>query len=107
MILRHDVDVLEETWENTPLGRVSTWTTRETIPCLVKLESLEGRGKFEQLGYSEVKRTVVFRGPVNLSIKDRLLFEGQLLEIIEPPGNPDGVNRFVTVSVREIEESSS
>lgn len=106
MKLRHFIDIMEHTvTDKTPLGKVRTWTKRETLPCLVRLESLEGRSKYQQIGHSEVNQSVVFRMPISLAMKENMFrYNGKWLEIVEPPGNPDGVNRYVTISVRSTEE---
>lgn len=105
---REQLDVYEHTpVSKGPLGEVKEWAFRESIPAIQRLESLEGRAKHQQIGHSAAKKSFVVRGPAELTINERLKCGNQWYAIEEPPGNPDGLGRLVTIYVREIEEPSS
>ena len=101
MILRHEVDIMSEQVVNSgAMGDEKEWVAvEECVPCLVRLENLDGRAKYQQIGHSTVTNSVVFRD-VDLTMDHKLKWGDQWLEIIESPGNPDGVGRYVTVLVR-------
>lgn len=67
--------------------------------------SLDGRTQFQQIGHSSVAGKLIFRGPLGFDLNmanHRFNYKGEYYEAVEPPSNPDTVNRFVSITVRKL-----
>lgn len=103
--LRHRIKVIEETSERGPLGPTITQTEIATLWGAFAELSLEGRAKYQQIGHSTVAGKFVFRGTLGFELKmskHKLKFNGEYYKAIEPPGNPDTLNRFISIVVKKL-----
>ena len=101
--LRHRIEVQEKRETPGPLGPNIEWVkVAERWGAFVEI-NLDGRAQYQQIGHSSVAGRLVFRGPLDLNMANhRFLYKGEYYETVEPPSNPDTVNRLVSVVVKKI-----
>ena len=103
--LRHRIKVEQKDSVPGPLGPTEEWVTVAELWGGFAEMSLEGRTQFQQIGHSSVAGKLVFRGPLGFNLdmaNHRFVYKGEYYEAVEPPSNPDTVNRFVTIVVKKL-----
>lgn len=103
--LMHQIDVIEETRVSGPLGPTITEETIATFWGAFAEVSLEGRAQFQQIGHSVVAGKLMFNGPLGFDLdmaKHKFKYKGDYYEAIEPPSNPDTLNRFISIVVKKV-----
>jgi hypothetical protein len=103
--LRHRIKVERKDSVPGPLGPTEEWVTVAEFWGGFAEVSLEGRTQFQQIGHSSVAGKLVFRGPLGFNLdmaNHRFVYKGEYYEAVEPPSNPDSINRFVTIVVKKL-----
>ncbi len=100
--LRHRIVVLEKNSSPGPLGRdLDKRKVAMLWGAFIEL-GLDGRAKYQQIGHTAVTGKMIFRGPVSLDMsRHSFFYKGKEYEAVEPPGNPDTQERYITIVVRE------
>ena len=101
----HQIGVEEKREMPGPMGTTVEWVAIATLWGGFAEVSLEGRTQFQQIGHSSVAGKLVFRGPLGFDLKmadHRFKYKGEYYEAVEPPSNPDTVNRFVSIVVQKL-----
>lgn len=103
--LKDRIRVQERIIDETPTGVKRTWQDKETRWGRMVLIGLDGRAKYEQVGYSNVTHKLILRGNLDLSLADtRFIWRNKVYEPIEPAGNPDGFDDYIVMAVRHVKE---
>ena len=103
--LKDRVRVQERTTDEKATGVTRSWTDVVTRWGRLVLVNLDGRARYEQVGYSNVTHQIIFRGKLDLSLaKTRFVVQGKVYEPVDPAGNPDGYDDFVVIPVRHVRE---
>jgi len=103
--LRHRIKVEEKHEEQGPLGPIVEWTTVAELWGGFAEVSLEGRAQFQQIGHTSIAGKLMFRSPLGFDLNmanHRFVYKGEHYEAVEPPSNPDSINRFVTIVVKKL-----
>ncbi|HUW57737.1 MAG TPA: head-tail adaptor protein [Planctomycetota bacterium] len=94
----------------TATGWEETWSDVQTRWARVIALDPAARARYAQIE-SEVTHKVVFHGAVTLAIADNRLVwltrGAKVLELLEPPRDPDGLGRHTEVAVREARADGS
>lgn len=103
--LRHRIIIEEKKEEAGPFGVDVKWVpVAERWGGFAEV-NLEGRAQYQQIGHSSVTGKLIFEGPLGFELgmaKHRFKIRGECFEAVEPPSNPDTVNRFVSIVVRRL-----
>lgn len=103
---RHRVTIQERRTIPGPDGPITEWVNAETRWARVVLVGLEGREKYQQLGHSQVRNAIHFRGAVDVTLgQHRFKWRGKSYVPIEPPADPTGMGTETVVAVAEAEEA--
>lgn len=101
----HRIRVEELKSEPGPLGPTEEWVpVAERWGAFAEV-SLDGRVQYQQIGHSTVVGRFIFPRPLGFDLamaNYRFLFKGDYYEAVEPPSNPDGTNRFVSITVKKL-----
>lgn len=105
--LRHRITIQKLILEESPNGPVKEWIDRTERWGKIELMGLNGREKYGQIGHSEVTHRIIFRGMPDISYKDtRFKHQGKIYQPIEPPANADGLGKWTTIAVKEVQAYS-
>jgi len=103
--LNDRIRVQERITETTATGVKRFWRDKEVRWGRMVLIGLDGRAKYEQVGYTNVSHNLILRGSLDLSLsKIRFIWRNRIYEPIEPAGDPDGFDDYVTMLVRHVQE---
>jgi hypothetical protein len=103
--LKHRIKVEELRQEHGPLGPIEEWVPITELWGGFAEVSLEGRAQFQQIGHTSIAGKLIFRGPLEFDLNmanHRFVYKGEYYEAVEPPSNPDTVNRFVSIVVQKL-----
>ena len=101
----HRIKVEEKEEVAGPMGTTVEWIKVAELWGGFAEVSLDGRAKFQQIGHSSVAGKLIFQGPLGVDLKmaeHRFVYKGEHYEAVEPPGNPDTLNRFVSIVVKKL-----
>ena len=97
---RHRIVIEKLETEDSPHGTIEEWNEHITIWGRVTEVNLDGREKYDQIGYSDVSKQVEFSYPVDVKMAGyRIVYNNQTYELIEPLSS-DQIGRLSSVVVR-------
>ena len=98
---RHRVTIEQKARVHGALGADETWTPVAQRFAIVRKVTPEGQSTYQNAGYSNVEYTVDLRTFYPVTMSDhRFIWNGQVLEILHPPTNPDTVGKDCVVPCR-------
>jgi len=105
---RHRVTIQERQTTPGPDGPITDWVDVKTRWARVVLVGLEGREKYQQLGHSQVRNAIHFRGAVAITMgQHRFKWRNSFYLPIEPPADPTGAGTETVVTITEVKEAAN
>lgn len=99
------VTIQKATEDNTdPLGEKKVWTDEETYWANKIYIGIDGKQKYQQIGFSDVEFFIRFNQKLNINLSDnRLKIDTDIYEVIDPASVRGLISRDVSkVAVREV-----
>lgn len=101
-IFRHRITVLKRDSINDPHGSITDWEEDQTLWGRFIEMDLDGRGKYQKMGFSEIAGKIQFPYKIDISLKEnRFRHNSITYEPVEPPSE-DGTGRLFSIVVKKI-----